>query len=559
MRRLRPLLITLGVVAAVWLATIPVRTQSGTGLTRLSAVAATDVRDWDNRLIRMERDGMLKSRRSDPDTMLPGRTHERLDQYYSGIPVWGGEALRQTDSQGTAVTVFGSLYSGFSLDVTPTLTPADAAKVFERATGHQPSAGLQPALWILPKDEGAVLVYLATEFTGTELPVLFINAKTGVVEQRYDNLQRQTPAVGSGTGVLGDTKKVSTAAYAGAYVADDLMRPPLLMTYDMKGVFSRTYAILAGATTPSWADVATSTNNTWTDGAAVDGHTYIGWTYDYYYKRFGRRGLDNSNKPMRAIVHPVGPTDPNYAARYSIYVRNAFWCATCGADGRGYMVFGDGNRPGYYDGDLGQKFAPLAGALDVVAHELTHAVTTSTSNLTYAGESGALNEAFSDMMGVSAEFFYQSTGSGQLKADYVLGEDVVTAYLPGTLSGSRSLADPKVYGDPDHYSLRLIGPYDEAHDYGYVHSNSLIGGHAFYLAIEGGTNRTSKLSVTGVGAANREQIEKVFYRGFTYYLTSNATFSTARAATIRAAQDLYGIGSAVERAVTQAWTAVGVN
>ena len=62
----------------------------------------------------------------------------------------------------------------------------------------------------------------------------------------------------------------------------------------------------------------------------------------------------------------------------------------------------------------------------------------------------------------------------------------------------------------------------------------------------------------GVGAANREQIERVFYRAFVFLLPASATFSTARAATIQAARDLYGVNSAPERAVTQAWTAVGV-
>src|SRR5262249_56128568 len=94
---------------------------------------------------------------------------------------------------------------------------------------------------------------------------------------------------------------------------------------------------------------------------------------------------------------------------------------------------------------------------------------------------------------------------------------------------------------------------------GGVHANSLIAGHAFYLAIEGGTNRTSGLSVAGVGGANREQMEKVFYRAFTQMMPSNATFATARAATIQSARDLYGPDSAAVRAVTQAWTAVGVN
>jgi Zn-dependent metalloprotease len=64
--------------------------------------------------------------------------------------------------------------------------------------------------------------------------------------------------------------------------------------------------------------------------------------------------------------------------------------------------------------------------------------------------------------------------------------------------------------------------------------------------------------VEGVGGANREQIEKVFYRAFTQLMPSNATFSVARAVSIQSARDLYGSGSPAERAVTQAWTAVGV-
>ena len=95
-------------------------------------------------------------------------------------------------------------------------------------------------------------------------------------------------------------------------------------------------------------------------------------------------------------------------------------------------------------------------------------------------------------------------------------------------------------------------------DNGGVHTNSGIPNQAFYLAIEGGTNRTSGMTVQGVGATNRDQIEKVFFRAFTTLLPPNATFATARAATIQASRDLYGSGGSVERAITQAWDAVGV-
>jgi thermolysin len=117
------------------------------------------------------------------------------------------------------------------------------------------------------------------------------------------------------------------------------------------------------------------------------------------------------------------------------------------------------------------------------------------------------------------------------------------------------MANPQAYGHPDHYSKRYLGTEDN----GGVHRNSGIANNAFYLAIESGTNRTSGLSVQGVGAANREKIEKAFFRGFTQLLPANATFAMARAATLQAARDLYGSGSDVERAIEQAWTAVGVS
>jgi cystathionine beta-lyase family protein involved in aluminum resistance len=100
-------------------------------------------------------------------------------------------------------------------------------------------------------------------------------------------------------------------------------------------------------------------------------------------------------------------------------------------------------------------------------------------------------------------------------------------------------------------AVRLPGPGARAAEAG-----TELGGR--YLAIEGGRHRLGA-SVQGVGAANREQIERVFYRGFTSFLAPSATFSQARGATIQAARELYGsTGSPAETAVTQAWTAVGV-
>jgi len=291
-------------------------------------------------------------------------------------------------------------------------------------------------------------------------------------------------------------------------------------------------------------DLASDDDNTWTDGANVDAHVYAGYTYDYYFKRFGRHGLDNANIAIRSVTHPVNRDDIfNYSGDIvGFFYLNAFY------NGDGVMIYGEGLPEGYVD-FAGRYWNYTSGALDIVSHELTHGVTDYSSHLIYRDESGALNEAFSDMMATGVEFFFQPAGSGPMHADYLMGEDVIT---PG---GLRSMQHPMAYGDPDHYAIRFRGSQDN----GGVHTNSGIPNHAYYLAIEGGTNRYSHLSVTGVGGGNREQIEKVFYRAFTEMLPSSANFKTARAATIQAARDLYGAGGAVEAAVTQAWNAVGVN
>ena len=161
-------------------------------------------------------------------------------------------------------------------------------------------------------------------------------------------------------------------------------------------------------------------------------------------------------------------------------------------------------------------------------------------------------------MGTSVEFFFQPAGNGPMKADYLIGEDIAVGGA-GRADGVRSMANPALFDQPDHYSKRAFSRRTMSTTTAACTSTPASPNHAFYLAIEGGTNRTSGIRVQGVGAANREQIEKVFYRAFAQLMPSNADFSMARAMTLRAAQDLYGLGSAPYNAVRDAWTAVGVN
>jgi thermolysin len=537
-------------MAALALAVTPAGHASGGRPDRFSVSSGRVLRDRSEAVEAMERVRELRMRVVQDDSLIAGRRHERLDQYYRGVRVFGGEVVRETDGK-TVLGVTGTIYGPMRVDTTPALEPEDALAVFGRETGSAVEA--RSELVVLPKDDGTfVLAYRVTGFVRQRLPVLFVNAQTGVVELRYDNLRTQQPSAGIGQGVYGDEKKVSGTLQGTVYQAWDQMRPTTIVTYDLRGNVARMLSRLTLAA----SDIATSPTPTWTDGVVVDAHTYLGWTYDYFFKRHAWKGFDNrDSRAVHAVVHPVRRED---MTKYSwndvgMYYANASFCAQCGSGREDIVMFGEGLPSGYSLVETGQYVNYYAASLDIVAHEYSHGVIAYTSDLIYRNEAGALDEAFADIMATGAEFFLQPAGSGRLKADYLHGEETYVQGRPGSVAGSRSLADPGAFGDPDHYSKLYTGDEDN----GGVHTNSSVANHAFYLAVEGGTNRTSGLEVHGVGAANREQIERVFFRAFTT-LPSDATFSQARAKTVQSARDLFTPGSAVERAVTEAWTAVGV-
>ena len=511
----------------------------------LAATRADDLRVWDQQIDRMIRSRELRVRENVRDTMMPGHLHERFDQYFRGVRVVGGDITRQTDATGT-ISAFGMLHTDIDLGTTPRLSVSEAREAIGVAASGDPS-GADPELVVLPLADRYHLAYFGDAFDGVEILNVFVDASSGALLRKYSSFLSDG-VIASGVGAYGDQKKVSVKPVGGAFVADDGLRPAAITTYDMKGNLARLTSVLNRVTSVTTGDIASNSSDKWTDSTVVDGHVYAGWYYDYLFRRFGRNGLDNNNLRMPVFTHPVrlediGTAPPNVVGTYYL---NAFSCGTCGPDGRGAVVFGEGAPRGYVGAGIEVK--PFSAALDVVAHELTHNVTAVTARLNgfpYS-EAGALNEGFSDIFGTSTAFFHEPVGSGPLQASYIQGRDLS---VPAGVFG-RSLSNPASTRDPDHYSLRVIG--------GDPHYNSTIASHAFYLAIEGGTNRTSGQTVQGVGAANRDQIEKVFFRALTTMLPSSSTFALTRATTIQAARDLYGAGGAVERAVTEAWDAVGV-
>ena len=273
--------------------------------------------------------------------------------------------------------------------------------------------------------------------------------------------------------------------------------------------------------------VCNETTTNCNDASAQRAHDGAGDVYDYYQTRFGRDSLNDSGMTMRSSVH-VGSNWPN-AAWYN-----------------NQMIYGDGD---------GSQLDDLTKSFDVIAHELTHGVTDFESNLIYQKESGALNEALSDIFGVAADSY--SRGGVIDAATWKLGEEV---YTPNTAGDAlRYMNDPDADGySKGYYPERLYAGSctpSGSNDQCGVHGNSGIANLAFYLMVEGGTHPRGKTTVN-VPAIGMAKAEQIFYRAQTTYLTSSSNFEAARTATTQAAADLYG--QTEVDAVHDAWCAVGV-
>lgn len=260
------------------------------------------------------------------------------------------------------------------------------------------------------------------------------------------------------------------------------------------------------------------------DAVANQAHDNAGYVHDYYLQRHNRDSFDGAGAIITSTVHHK----MNYV--------NAFWNGT-------QMVYGDGD---------GVQSGPLS-VLDVVGHEITHAVTERSSNLTYANESGALNEAISDIFGATIESFRDASVNGNT---WIIGEECWTPATPG--DGLRYMNDPaKTGSDRDFWPDRYTGTSDN----GGVHSNSGIANLAFYLMVAGGTHPRGKTSnnVPKLDANANTSIQMaaaIFYKANTACMTAGATFTDASDCTQQAANTLYGATAA--SAVAEAWKAVGV-
>src|SRR5258708_4992755 len=382
--------------------------QSGGTVAAIVPGLPQALRAWSERTASMLRTGELRMRQVRDDTLIPGHVVERADQYYRGVRVHGADISRQLDEQGVVLSVFGNLYDGIDLTPDPEVTPDEVrTRVSELAAAEQAESN-QPELVVLPRDEGGFRLAWRMRAVTLQADIVqyFLDAASGDVLLQYSDRQAQS-AVGRAVGVLGDTKKISVAAGSGGFLARDLLRPALIETEDMRGDPSRTAGYLAGAVTLGTSDVARSTDNHWTDGPINDAHVYAGFTYDYYFKRFGLHGLDDRNIRTIILGNPVRRTQADlvqYLQSFPDFFVNAFYA------GGGVVLYGVGLPPGFTL--RGQTWNFTSAALDIVAHELSHGVTEFSSGLIYRNESGALNEAFSDIIATNVEFFFHPPTAG---------------------------------------------------------------------------------------------------------------------------------------------------
>lgn len=431
----------------------------------------------------------------------------RLQQEVDGVPVFGSVVVGNVAKDGTLKAVVNdaiNVKGKPGLAKKATLSEKKAIKLYQKAIkASEFEVAPKAELVIYPVKDDAVYAYKVTStvLAGKEPSrwTYFIDANSGKVLNKFDQLAHAT-----GTTVLGTSATFNTTLSGSTYYLQDTTRGKGVYTYDAKNRTS-----LPGTL---WADADNVFNATY-DRAAVSAHVNAAKTYDFYKNTYGRNSFDNAGARLNSTVH------------YSTNYNNAFWDGT-------KMVYGDGD---------GKTFVALSGALDVVAHELTHAVTEYTAGLVYQNESGAINEAVSDIMGTVAEY---TVGSN---FDWLVGEDI---YTPGVSGDAlRSMSNPAAYGDPDHYSKRYTGTQDN----GGVHINSGIINKAAYLLGNGGT--FYNVSVTGIGVP---KLGAIYYRALNTYLTPNSNFRALRAAVVQSAKDLYGSTSAEATAAAKSFDAVGV-
>ena len=338
--------------------------------------------------------------------------------------------------------------------------------------------------------------------------------------------------------------------------------------------FAREYTINfvpdeSGLTVVDREDIKVTFNYERAGNPAVDAHYNIGCALDYYQKVHGRNSYDGNNSPVYNVVYqpttddlyalsPLSPqmviegkpnddfADPDEPPLYVFEITNLNAAAVNDYNPY-YMIYGIGGR-------IKDTYMLPMVEKSVTFHEFTHLVTATSAQLEYQNESGALNEAFSDVMAIS------------IMKSPIYGQGPETPWVIGShlsrYSSLRNMADPKQSMDglrpgPDTYEGEYwIDWKTDDNDHGGVHTNSSVMNKFYYLLCDGGSGTNDlgfTYNLTGIGV---EKAEKIAFRTLVQYATRQSDYSDIRKCFVEAATDLYG--STEVEAVKNAWDAVNV-
>ncbi len=463
-----------------------------------------------------------------------GAQHVRFNRTYRGMRVLGGDLVVHNEGSGNFRSASLSLNRSINVARNATISAGTAIKVAFNAYGGTTN-GVKPELLVYARGDIPTLAYdvrifgMQPDGTPMEMHVI-VDASTSLILEDWNDIKTSALA-GTGKTLYSGTVALTTDLVSGKLNLRDPSRGNLY-TVNMSNstTGAGTVYTITGTTTAAnaWGSGAVGTTVAALQTVAADAQHGASKTWDYFKNVHGRNGINNDGVGSFSKVH------------YGTYYINAFWSDTCFC-----MSYGDGD---------GTVLGPLV-SIDIAAHEMTHGITTRTANLIYSGESGALNEATSDIFGTAVEYYAANTTDA---GDYLIGEKVVKV---GTNKFLRSMITPSVDGLSADCWYSTVGNLD-------VHFSSGVANHFFYLLSEGtkagvpsktcATGNTRVATGTGtLTGITRAKAEKIWYRALTVYMTSSTNYAGARAATISAAKDLYGITSTEQAAVAAAWTAVG--
>jgi Zn-dependent metalloprotease len=463
-----------------------------------------------------------------------GMTHMQLQQKYENIPIYGGEVwlhardnkIETLNGRNFATPKLASVQPQISETRAIELAMADVSKksiVQKTISNDFIKQDHLSELMIYHTDEkgtdARLTYYLTIRPNVLERWVYFVDANSGEILKKFNHTcALDGPFTATAKDLNNVTRTLNIQQFSGTYYMIDTSRP-MYNTTNSKLPDTPVGGIMTidAKNTPSnntkYSHVVSSTGTSW-NATAVSAHYNAGICYDFYRKTFNRSSLDGKGSTIISVI--------NIADEDGKGMDNAYWNGA-------FMGYGNGR----------DFFKPLAGALDVAGHEMTHGVVEASARLEYQNQSGALNESFADIFGAMID-----------RDDWTMGEEVVKAgvYPSGAL---RSLQNPNQGGKSARgYQPKIMSQYEylentEEEDNGGVHVNSGIPNYAFYLFA---TN----------ASVGKDKAEQVYYRALTKYLTRTSKFVDARLAVVKAAADLYGANSAVENAAKAAFDNVGI-